>query len=66
MTNEIKNLAHHKFYLKKKQSNLTPLITTKLINVVEMNLTKESKQLRFNFTTLNYKTVKIVKKVGIH
>jgi hypothetical protein len=33
----------------------------KLINVVEMNLTKESKQLRFNFTTLSYKTVKIVK-----
>ena len=23
-----------------------------------MNLTKESKQVRFNFTTLNYKTVK--------
>ena len=64
MTNEIKNLAHHKFYLKQKAVKFNSLITTKLINVVEMNLTKESKQLRFNFTTLNYKTVKIVKKVG--
>ena len=46
-------------------NEITLLITMKLINVVEMNLTKESKQLRFNFATLSYKTVKIVKKVGI-
>ena len=66
MTNEIKNLVHHKFYLKQKAVKFNSSNYHEAYKRCRNELNKRSKQLRFNFTTLNYKTVKIVKKVGIH